>query len=331
MSLSAGITYLTSILILSFLGYSWFSFKYSNLIQLMVIVTKLKWLSQPAGNFNKLIYKRSSETLCDKSILHIKVKKISVHVPIHSKPLNDIAWGHYLAGLIDGDGHFSKTPQLVIAFNQLDSSLAYYIKSRIGYGNVYKIKNKKAIILVISNKTGLIKVLELIKDKIRSLDKLNQIKNNILSNSNFNCFSNFNLNSDVNLNNHWLAGFADADASFQIKLIPKKLRTEVRLNFQIDQKKIDLLNLIKNFLGGNVGYRKNQDSYYYSSTSFGSAIKVIHYFDKYHLLSSKHINYLKWRKAYLIIQKKEHLNLTGLEKITKLKFTMNSYSSETLD
>ena len=100
-------------------------------------------------------------------------------------------------------------------------------------------------------------------------------------------------------------------------------RTEVRLNFQIDQKNNDLLILIKNFLGGNIGYRKNQDTYYYGSTSFGSAKKVIQYFDHYHLLSTKHINYLKWKKAYILIQNKEHLNSTGLEKITKLKKTMN--------
>jgi hypothetical protein len=101
-------------------------------------------------------------------------------------------------------------------------------------------------------------------------------------------------------------------------------KTEVRLNFQIDQKNNDLLILIKNFLGGNIGYRKNQDTYYFGSTSFGSAKKVIQYFDQYHLLSTKHINYLKWRKAYILIQNKEHLNSTGLEKITKLKKTMKA-------
>jgi hypothetical protein len=91
----------------------------------------------------------------------------------------------------------------------------------------------------------------------------------------------------VKLNSH-------NDASFQIKLIVKNNnKTEVRLNFQIDQKQNELLILIKNFLGGNIGYRKTQNTYYYGSTSFGSAKKVINYFDKFHLLSSKHVNYLK--------------------------------------
>jgi hypothetical protein len=90
-----------------------------------------------------------------------------------------------------------------------------------------------------------------------------------------------------------LAGFSDADASFQIKVINRIKKVEIRLNFQVDQKKDAILVLIKDFLGGNIGYRKSQNTYYYGSTSFGSAKNVINYFDYFHLLSSKHINYLK--------------------------------------
>lgn len=590
------------------------SFKYSHLINYIqkVIVTKLKQKSKSAGTFvyfssffciiikslgphltgigesnlnldSNLIRqgqkksKSTSETLRDKSILSNTDKEVSVHVPIHSKPLSDNDFGHYLAGLIDGDGHFSKTPQLVIVFNQLDSSLAYYIKRRIGYGNIYKVKNKKAVILVVSKDEGIKKVIKLINGKIRSDNKLNQINKNILSNSRFINLPLFSKNNDNDLNNHWLTGFSDAianfniqlitktnnsypegnknpypkdlpdtrivvwgqniyssvglgrftkqvshiieipayqqsvitglmlsdgwlsfgsktsksarlgfkqslshsgyflfvfsflspycnsmpnlissnrndtktyalqiltrslpcftklyslyypngikivpadiynlltpialahwisgdgtknrhgltistesfsvedtvrllnvlmiryrldcslhkhsigyniyikensmpllrtivqpymhnsmlyklripllkhssqvtkdsknkflkqssnDASFQIKLINRNQRTEVRLNFQIDQKENTLLILIKNFLGGNIGYRKSQDTYYYASTSFGSAVKVIHYFDQFHLLSSKYLNYLKWRKAYILMNKK---------------------------
>ena len=114
-------------------------------------------------------------------------------------------------------------------------------------------------------------------------------------------------------------------------MITRNQKTEVRLNFQIDQKKNDLLILIKAFLGGNIGYRKSQDTYYYASTSFGSAKKVIYYFDNFHLLSSKHVSFLKWRKAYIIIQNKEHLNSSGLKKITKLKSTMNRKNLSAFD
>jgi hypothetical protein len=312
------------------------SFKYFILND---IVTKLKQWSISAGNnFNNVIKFLTSETLCNETVVNLEnVKPISVHVPKHLKPLNDEQFGHYLAGLIDGDGHFSSKQQLVIVFHKLDVSLAYYIKERVGFGSVKKVKNKNAYLLIIAAREGLEKVINLINGKIRTENKFNQITNNILSHPKF-CGKTISLklNLDIDLKNHWLAGFSDADASFQIKILNrnrcskplasatgKSKKVEIRLNFQIDQKKDVLLLLIKNFLGGNIGYRKSQDTYYFGSTSFGSAKNCINYFDYFHLLSCKHINYLKWRKAYIIIKNKDHLNKDGIEKIIKLKGTMN--------
>lgn len=273
------------------------------------------------------------------------IKNISIHSPKHLKPANEHELGHYLAGLIDGDGHFSSAQQLVIVFNYLDIQLAYYIRERIGHGNVRKVKDKNAVLMIISSKKGIERVIKLINNKFRTTSKLDQINKNILTNSNyleFNKTNSINLNSSNDLENHWIAGFSDADASFQIKIINHNKKTasasglvpsfpngslikeEVRLNYQIFQKKDYLLILIKKFFGGNIGYIKSQDTYYYGSTSFGSAKMVINYFDRYHLLSNKNINYLKWRKAYVIIQNKDHLIEKGLTQIKKLKSTMNN-------
>ena len=310
------------------------------------IVKKLKFWSKSAGNFLIIPFNKNetSETLRNKTVVDVdeyfaipthptplssalraeggiadsgeapggeKVKPISVHVPNHLKPVNDDQFGHYLAGLIDGDGHFSKQQQLVIVFNSLDTFLAYYIKKQIGFGSVKKVKDKNAVLLVISSKKGLEKVINLINEKIRTEDKFNQIMNNILNQENYTEFkkeTSLKLNLSNDFKNHWLAGFSDAVASFQIKVLNRNNRVEVRLNYQVDQKKDTILRLIKNFLGGNIGYIKTQDTWYYASTSFGSAKNVINYFDYFHLLSSKHINFLKWRKAYLIIQNKNHLS-----------------------
>lgn len=301
------------------------------------IVKKLKRWSKSAGNIYVLLFKLeqylkngTSETLRSEAIINTEyIKPVSIHVPKHLKPLNDNQFGHYLAGLIDGDGHFSKQLQLVIVFYKLDVSLAYYIKKKLGYGNVKKVKDKNAFIFFISSRDGIYKVLNLINGKLKTMAKLSQIHNNIMEHERFLIFKNkikFKLNLNNNLDNHWLAGFSDANASFQIKIINREDRTEIRLNYQIDQKDKNQLVEIKNLFGGNIGYRNSQDTYYYGSTSFGSAKKVIAYFDKYHLLSSKHLNFLKWRKAYLIIQSKNHLNKQGLDKVTKLKSTMNRLS-----
>ena len=330
---------------------SLFSFKYSIFNDSVI---KLKRWSQSAGNqrlLSSLV--GTSETLrneivskssCSKSSNFItaviaaavaaqlgmlqqaateNVKAISVHNSKHLKPVSDNQFGHYLAGLIDGDGHFSSKQQLVIAFNELDVSLAYYIKERLGFGQVRKVKDKNAYVLIVSKKEGLTKIINLINGKLRTY-KYNQVINNILSNPRYEIFKNsivFKINSTKDFNNHWIAGFSDADASFQIKILERANRSkpEIRLNYQIDQKNNDLLILIKDYFGGNIGYRKSQDTYYYGSTSFGSARKVIKYFDEYHLQSTKHINFLKWRKAYLLIQNKYHLTEHGIRQIKELK------------
>ena len=299
-------------------------------------VKKLKRRSQSAGNSffylfslilckllttsnrvqsQKLLKSGTSETIRNNTE---NIKNISIHVPTHLKPLNDKQFGHYLAGLIDGDGHFSSNQQLVIVFSSPDVQLAYYIKKIIGFGNVKKVtlaaatkkktkfflrpltrQNKNAYLYVISNKEGIIRTINLINGKLRTLNKFNQVLNNILANKAYAKENmDFKLNDSKDFNNHWIAGFSDADASFQIKVVNRQrrnnnIRPEIRLNFQIDQKHKNLLLLIKDEFGGNIGYRKTQDSYYYGSTSFSSAKKVINYFDIFHLQSSKHINYLK--------------------------------------
>jgi hypothetical protein len=240
---------------------------------------------------------KSSVNLNNETITE-NIKIISIHNSKHLKPLNDNQFGHYLAGLIDGFGDFNNKQQLVILFNSSEISLAYYLKLRIGYGQIKKVKNKNTYLFIISNKDGLIKVINLINCKIRTLNKYNQVLNNILNHHLFINFKEkieFNFNSNNDFYNHWLAGFSDAIANFQIKIDnkPNKNNSEIRLNYQIDQQNNDILILIKELFGGNISYNKNKDIYYYNSTSFGSANKVVKYFDEYHLQSNKYINYFK--------------------------------------
>lgn len=286
------------------------------------IVTKLKQWSLSAGN--PLFKGGTSETLRNEIVSDTEnVKDISVHNSKHLKPISDNQFGHYLAGLIDGDGHFSSAQQLVIVFSGSDVSLAYFIKKRLGFGNVRKVKDKNDCLLIVSNTEGLTKVINLINGKLRT-SKYNQVLNNILIHPryyNLKQSINFKINSTNDFNNHWIAGLSDANASFQIKVVPKATKSEIGLNYQIDQKNKDILNLIKDYFGGNVSY-KLKDEYSYSSDTYGSARKIIKYFDKYHLQSTKYINYLKWRKAYVLIQKRLHLTEQGINQLIRLKDSM---------
>ena len=322
---------------------SLYSSKYSFLND---IVKKLEQWRKSAGNI-LYITNGTSETLRDGVVVNSEnVRRVSDHVPKHLKPLNNKQLGYYLAGLIDGDGHFSKAQQLVIVFSSPDAFLAYYLKEKLGYGNVKKVKDKNAYLLIIANKKGMLQVINLINGKLRTKHRFDQVVNNVLNHNKYTDQNiHFTLDSSKNLDNHWLAGFSDADASgaglqagcaspqasFQIKIIKRITRNkpEIRLNYQMDQKSDLLLNMIKEYLGGNIGYRKSQDTFYYGSTNFGSAKKVIEYFDQYHLQSRKHISYLRWRKVYRLIQDKEHLTEKGLSKIIKMKSLLNRHEEDT--
>nr|NP_001343042.1 uncharacterized protein SPBC1348.13 [Schizosaccharomyces pombe]G2TRS8.1 PUTATIVE PSEUDOGENE: RecName: Full=Cox1 intron-like protein SPBC1348.13 [Schizosaccharomyces pombe 972h-]CAO77655.2 similar to fragment of cox1 intron protein [Schizosaccharomyces pombe] len=92
------------------------------------------------------------------------------------------------------------------------------------FGIVRKIKDKNAILFIIANSKGIERVITLINNKFRTTSKYNQIINNIFAQPRFKEFSK-TINLSLNtfqlsvLNNHWLAGFSDADASFQIKIL----------------------------------------------------------------------------------------------------------------
>lgn len=273
-----------------------------------------------------MVYNRSDIPLVKEE----NIKLISDHVPTHLKPDNDDKFGSYLAGLIDGDGSFSKCAAH-IAFNELDASLAYYIKKRIGYGSVSRLKSKNDIVLTITKQEGLKTLLNLINGKLRTQSKCDSVFKYILNDNIVFLKEEFILNSSENLDNHWLAGFLDAEGSFKVKSIENFVSSgvtsmELRLNLQVYQKQRMLLYLIKYKFGGIISYSNNEETYYYSSTSFGSAKKVIDYLDKYHMLSNKHIDYLKWRKVYHIIQKKERLTPKEKARILKIESSMNSYS-----
>lgn len=263
-------------------------------------VKKLKQWSKSAGNFI-LKNKGTSETLRNKTVIHFfNSRSVSIHVPKYIRPLNNEQFGHYLAGLIDGNGNFNEDQELIITFKKVDISLAYYVKKRIGYGSVKKVIGKDIILLIISKKEGLKKVILLINGKIRTNVKYDQIINNILYHKNFLDFKeeiNINTNQDKSFKNHWLTGLSDSFGNFYIN--PVNEFTDI-LCFQINWNEPKILELIKNFLGGIVIYNPSLNLYSYKSNNDVSSIEhVIEYFDQYHLLSKNYITFLKWRKSFL--------------------------------
>lgn len=237
---------------------------------------------------------------------------------------DDELFGYYLAGLIEGDGYIGKK-EISIAFHIKDIKNAYWLKKRIGYGKVLPYSHTKNVIrLCFYDKKSREQIFKLINGKFLGPQKLNNLikyeydkEFNIIIKP----LQTFNL-----WDNPWFTGFTDADGSFGIDISKSnthKLGLNVKIHLRIKQKYNHNLIIIKEYFGGNLYLiNKNKDIkiYQYSSTNFKTSYNIIKYFDKYPPLNnSKYIHYLKWRKVYLLIQNKEHLNKEGINKIIQIK------------
>lgn len=247
----------------------------------------------------------------------------------HKKPKTDEELGFYLAGLFASDGSFS-TRILEICFHINDIHLAYYLKKRLGFGSVRKVKDKNCAKYIITNSEGIKKVLNLVNGKFYSDYKINyMIKHNYEEKYGIKILPPIDPIKYPIDKNHFLAGFADGDGNFSIFLKNSKTHKtgkNVVLTFRLTQKEKTILYIVKEVFEGNVCTSKTEDISIYSSTSFKVLPNIINYFDNYSLLSTKLINYIKWRKAAKLISNKEHLTEDGLKKLTsckKIKDNMN--------
>lgn len=113
-----------------------------------------------------------------------------------------------------------------------------------------------------------------------------------------------------------------------------KLGWSIYLTFEIHlhRKDRELLTNIREVLGrvGTIYVGSNKSILY----SVGSLSEIIHtiipFFDKYCLLSKKSIDYELFRKAALIMDKKEHLTEKGFYQILSIKAAMRNGLTEVL-
>lgn len=203
------------------------------------------------------------------------------------KDLTKEEFGDLLAGLMDSDGHISKYG-IKICLSEIEREIGEELLERIG-GQVKKVKGKKAYNIEILRKEKIKEVGRLINGRLRLEKKINQ----------------YNERLGIRIkeleetkkpisglrDNYWLTGFVMGDGSLQIKVLDRGKREEVRLAVQIDLKGKELLEEIKGEMGGNIGYRKKTDTYYYSSTSFKVAENWVEYLDRYNLIGPKYEEY----------------------------------------
>lgn len=297
----------------------------SPLVLITLGTIYLFYKGQSAGNFG---FSAEATAVTKNTYTNYKnLPLISLHVSNHKSNLTDNELGYFLAGLIEGDGWFGNK-ELHINFAEEDTSLAYYIKKSIGYGNVYKIKNQKAVKYICTNTIGLSLILSLINGKICSNLKYDQlIKHNYSSHFNIVILPPLKT---LSLDNYWLAGFTQADGCFHISVAKSKTHKtgySVRLEYSLKQNdNLPLKLLYDTIKMGNLS-QYTTSVWFYKSTGFKTALNLINYFDKFNLFAGKYKSYLKFRKVYIMITEGKHLEKKGIKKIRSIATKGSSETS----
>ena len=109
------------------------------------------------------------------------------------------------------------------------------------------------------------------------------------------------MDRSYDFNNHWFAGLSDAKASFIINTdINNIYKVNLNYHINISDNKV-LLMMLAHLMNSELFYSGNPlerqvdstEKHNFYTISFNSVTKLINYFDNYHLLSQKHINFLK--------------------------------------
>jgi LAGLIDADG endonuclease len=204
---------------------------------------------------------------------------------------------------------------------------------------------------------ALIRVINWLNDYINKNKNSNFIKTKEIINK-INIINPLPLDNSPIDSNNWLTGFVDADGNFSIIVCNKSkkhntrietyFRLEIRQNYNIKSnsnsnsiKNLEIANLqdthsfyfilikIATFFGVNLNSRQRviKDKTFYSyiltCSNKESLKKIIEYFNKYPLKSSKHLDYLDWCKLVDLLSKEKASSPTILFKANEIRRNFN--------
>ncbi len=134
----------------------------------------------------------------------------------------------------------------------------------------------------------------------------------------------------MKINSNWISGFVDGEGTFYVGINRNKTMTigcQVLPEFRIVQheKDIKLLHGIRDYFNCGV-VRKNHDTRQELRIRSLSNLNqiVIPHFIKYPLISRKKYDFLKFKRIIEIMNKKEHLSVSGIKKIITIASQMNT-------
>lgn len=272
---------------------------------------------------------------------------VSPDLLVEYKDFHNLPFSSYLAGLIEGDGTIIvpksiRSPKGVlnyasvqIVFHLKDLPLALIIQKVLGHGSLSRKKGVNAYILTINSYQGLVLIVSLINGNMRT-PKIESLYRLIewLNNSKNTNFIKKPLDDSPLASNAWLSGFIEADGSFQVRTSLSGKYPKLECKLEIFQRQTDhngnsnlgFLEKIAEFLlttvksirldGPNPEYRVR-------TTNLQGNLSLCNYLSNFPLFGTKHLDAKDWMKVVEMFEKGQHKDKTGIEKIVKIKSSMN--------
>ena len=255
------------------------------------------------------------------------------------------------------------SPMIIIVFKKSDLPLANYLRDITKAGKVYIKQDRGYILWQINKIVDVYNIIRIINGylrtpKIEALNRAivwindyqNKNKNSQLATTQLilkqiQTISQMPLDNSPIESNSWLAGFSDADGNFSINIYHRSntLKSRVLLSFRIElnqnyhkadalgvrQSFYSLVSKIGTFLGVNIYSRTRivepKEFFSFTVVAHNSSSRniLIDYFEQYPLVSSKHLDYLDWRKV-LELQKINPLTSSYLKQANQIRKDFNS-------
>ena len=138
----------------------------------------------------------------------------------------------------------------------------------------------------------------------------------------------------MNLQTQWIVGFVDGEGCFHVSVNPQPTLTcgfQVLPEFTVTQHQRDvkILYALKDYFQCGVVRVNHGDILCYRVRAFDHLYDIIvPFFEKHKLLSAKRVDFEQFRTVLLMMKRKQHLTLEGLEKIREIQLKMNRKKSK---
>ena len=134
----------------------------------------------------------------------------------------------------------------------------------------------------------------------------------------------------------WICGFVEGEGSFVISITKTKSSNseQVRLFFKVTQhvKNVQVLYALKTFFQvGNVKKQRKdpEQCWEYVVSRFEHVTtKIIPFFEKHKMHTTKKFDFFRFRKVALLMSRKDHLSPEGLKTIKLIALRMNKQKQE---